>query len=184
LHYTPSLPPTPTSVVSRKTHGSAGDFDIDLPLAEIRGVECRTTGQTGTVGFDYKVVFTFVNNLLPTTGCGTAGTAGGTVVAGPAANQCTENLNGLPNSQYTTVTLNGVSDVAGNNGPVSAVMGLLVGDTTADGSVNSADIGQTKSQSGHTVTSSNFREDVTVDGSIDSADIGLVKSKSGTGLPQ
>jgi hypothetical protein len=79
--------------------------------------------------------------------------------------------------------LNGVTDVASNNGPVSAVMGLLVGDTTADGSVNSADIGQTKSQSGHLVTSSNFREDVTVDGSINSADIGLVKSKSGTALP-
>jgi hypothetical protein len=49
--------------------------------------------------------------------------------------------------------------------------------------VNSADIGQTKSQSGQSVTSSNFREDVNADGFINSADIGLVKSRSGTALP-
>ena len=62
-------------------------------------------------------------------------------------------------------------------------MGVLVGDTTGDRSVNSADISQTKSQSGQAVTTSNFREDVTADGSINSADISLVKSKSGTALP-
>jgi hypothetical protein len=60
---------------------------------------------------------------------------------------------------------------------------FLAGDTTADGLVNSADISQTKSQSGHVVTSSNFREDVSVDGDLNSADISLVKSKSGTALP-
>jgi hypothetical protein len=47
-----------------------------------------------------------------------------------------------------------------------------VGDTNADGFVNSADIGQTKSQSGNTVSSSNFREDLNADGFINSADIG------------
>ena len=44
-----------------------------------------------------------------------------------------------------------------------ARMDVLVGDTTADRSVNSADISQTKSQSGHPVTGSNFRQDVTAD---------------------
>ena len=58
-------------------------------------------------------------------------------------------------------------------------MDLLVGDTNADGFVNSADISQTKSQSGQSVTGSNFREDVNADGFINSADISLVKSKSG-----
>ncbi len=66
---------------------------------------------------------------------------------------------------------------------LSPPWGLLIGDTTGDGSVNAGDIGQTKSQSGQPVTGSNFREDVTVDGSINAGDIGLVKSKSGTGLP-
>jgi hypothetical protein len=62
-------------------------------------------------------------------------------------------------------------------------MGVLIGDTTGDGGVNSADISQTKSQSGAPVTATNFREDVTLDGNINSADISLVKSRSGTALP-
>jgi hypothetical protein len=62
-------------------------------------------------------------------------------------------------------------------------MRVLVGDTNADTFVNSADIGQTKSQSGQAVSTSNFREDVNVDGFVNSADIGLAKSKSGTALP-
>lgn len=62
-------------------------------------------------------------------------------------------------------------------------MSVLVGDTNADGFVNSADISQTKSQSGNAVTNANFREDVNADGFINSADISLVKSKSGTVLP-
>ena len=60
----------------------------------------------------------------------------------------------------------------------SVTAGILIGDTNGDGTVNVADIGQTKSQSGHTVTSFNFREDVTVDGSINVADIGLVTDAS------
>jgi len=70
-----------------------------------------------------------------------------------------------------------------NTYDTSVQMGVLIGDTTGDGFVNSADISQTKSQSGNAVTSSNFREDVNVDGFINSADISLVKSKSGTALP-
>jgi len=55
-------------------------------------------------------------------------------------------------------------------------------DVTADRFVDSADIGQTKSQSGKAVTSSNFREDLNSDGLVDSADISFAKSKSGTAL--
>jgi len=62
-------------------------------------------------------------------------------------------------------------------------MSVLDGDTNADRFVDSADIAQTKSQSGNAVKQSNFREDVNVDGFLDSADIALVKSKSGTALP-
>jgi hypothetical protein len=60
---------------------------------------------------------------------------------------------------------------------------FLAGDTNADAFVNSADISQTKSESGHTVTNSNFREDLNVDGFLNSADISLVKGQSGTALP-
>ncbi len=160
-----------TDVVSRQTHGSAGDFDIDL-MPPAAGIECRNPSN-GT----YRVVFTFSN---PITGCGVANV--GTVSAGPNANQCTVQASGLTNGQHTTVSLTGVVDSQANTGSFSATMGLLIGDTNADTFVNSADIGQTKSQSGQPVTGSNFREDVNVDGFLNSADIGLVKSKSGTSL--
>ena len=62
-------------------------------------------------------------------------------------------------------------------------MGILVGDTTANGTVNSSDISQTQSQSGQSPTLNNFREDVTVSGLINSSDISLVQSQSGMALP-
>src|SRR5437870_57258 len=45
-----------------------------------------------------------------------------------------------------------------------ARMDVLLGDTTANGSVNSSDISQTKAQSGTVASSSNFRTDVTING--------------------
>jgi len=181
----PPAPPPPTSVVSRKVHGTAGQKDILLPLTGTRGVECRTPGNTGTTGVDYKVVFTFPNNI---TNCGTAGTAGGTVVPGPNANQCTENLNGLADQQYTTISLNGVSDVAGSSGTViGPQMGLLVGDVNANGLVNSTDTSQVQAQSGQPVTGNlgtgNYRKDVNANGLINSTDTSIVQSKSGAGFP-
>ncbi|MEY2546118.1 MAG: hypothetical protein QOG48_1235 [Verrucomicrobiota bacterium] len=170
----PSAPlPMLVSVVSRKSHGAAGNFDVDLtPPAS--GIECRSGGANG----DYTMIFTFSN---PVTSCGVA--SSGTATNGPNPNQCTVQLTGVPNAQYKTVQLTGVVDNNAQALNASGTMGVLLGDTTADKNVNSSDISQTKSQSGQFVTSANFREDVTVDGNLNSSDIGLVKSKSGTGLP-
>jgi len=176
------IPPV-ASVVSRKVHGGAGTGDIPLPLTGTRGVECRSPGQTGTTGVDYKVVFTFVNNI---TNCGTAGTAGGSVVSGPNVNQCTENLTGIPDAQYTTVTLNGVVDAAGNNGPVSAVMGLLVGDVNASGIVTSGDTNLCKAQALQPVTfgpTGNFRNDINASGAITTGDVNIIKGNALHQLP-
>jgi hypothetical protein len=62
-------------------------------------------------------------------------------------------------------------------------MGVLLGDTTGNGAVNSSDISQTQSQSGLALSNSNFREDVTVNGAINSSDISTVQVQSGTALP-
>jgi len=173
--------PVPVSVVSRKVHSTAGTFDIPLPLTGTRGVECRSPGQTGTSGVDYKVVFTFPNNI---TTCGIAGTPGGSVSSGPNPNQCTENLTGVPNAQYITVTLNGVVDsIAGNVGNVSATMGVLIGDVNASGLVDSGDVFLVRQQTGQTANASNFREDVNASGLIDSGDVFLTRQQTGTSLP-
>lgn len=76
-----------------------------------------------------------------------------------------------------TIGLTNARDSLNNfSSTVSPPMNVLIGDTNWDGAVNSADISQTKSQSGNGVTASNLREDVTADGAINSADISLVKS--------
>ena len=62
-------------------------------------------------------------------------------------------------------------------------MGVLLGDTSGNGTVNATDVSQTKLQSGQPVTSANFREDVNANGSINATDVSSVKLKSGTSLP-
>jgi hypothetical protein len=189
------------SVVSRMTHGSITTppfFDITLPLpvgTMPRGIECRSSSSLGAG--NYTLVFTFSNNLTsvgtatvtghdPSTGTGMVSSTaiGPNASHNLAANQCAVNLTNVSNAQYITVTLNSVVDTAGNNvNVVSPQFGVLIGDTSGDGFVNSADISQTKSQSGQSVDSSTFREDVNTDGFLNSTDISLVKSKSGTALP-
>lgn len=171
------------SVTSEMTHGSAGTFDIDLPLTGSAGIECRSSSSLGAG--HYKMIFTFMNTLQSVASASVAsGTgSGSSSTIGPNSNQYTVNLTGVTNAQNVTVSLTGVVDSTGAIGNFSRTMGVLIGDTNADGSVNSGDIAQTKSRSGQVVGSTNFRSDVTVDGNLNSADIGLVKSKSGTALP-
>jgi hypothetical protein len=164
------------SAASRKVHGSGGpSFDVNRPLAGKPGIECRSGGAGG----NHTLVYKFQN---PITNCGLVSGASGSAAPGSDPTECVANVSGLPDAQYSTVTLQGVSDSSATFN-VSATLGVLPGDTTGNGSVNSSDISQTQSQSGQTLTSGNFREDVTVNGLINSSDIGFVQSKSGTALP-
>jgi hypothetical protein len=163
-----------TSVVSRKTHGSAGTFDVDLPQTSKAGIECRSGGASD----EYTLVFTFAQNVIVPDATVSTGT-GMVTSFSVAGNTVTANLTGVVSGQRIVVTLVSVNDGT-NISDVQATMDVLVGDTTATGAVNSSDIAQTQSQSGQPVTAANFREDVTANGSINSSDIALVQSKSGT----
>src|SRR5207247_1573010 len=156
-------------------------FDINLPLTGARGVECRR----GTTPGNYTLVFTFANNLVSVgsaglvTGFGSVSSSG----IGPNPNQYTVNLINVTNQQYLSVALLNAKDRTGAIGDVvGPQMGVLVGDTTSNGLVNSSDISQTQSQSGQPITISNFREDVTVNGLINSSDISTVQQNSGMAL--
>ena len=94
----------------------------------------------------------------------------------------TVNLTNVSNVQTLSVNIIGVNDGSTTEN-ISVPMGVLIGDSTGNRSVNSTDISQVKSQSGQPVTISNFRQDVTANGSINASDLSLVKSKSGTGIP-
>jgi hypothetical protein len=169
-----------TAAVSRKTHGSAGTFDINLPVTGSPGVECRTGGASG----NHTLVVGFSHSVVSGSASVTSGT--GSVVGGPTfdANTMTVQLTGVANAQTVAVSLNNVTDDIGGVLPNKVVnVNFLVGDTTANKSVNASDVAQTKSRSGSAVTLSTFRNDVTATGSINSSDVALVKTRSGTAVP-
>jgi hypothetical protein len=179
---------TVISQVSRKSHGTAGPFDINLPLTGTPGIECRSGGPSS----DHSIVVTFSSNVAVngnpqaavTLGTGMIGSDGnsngGMVLVN--GNTVTIPLTSVGNEQTINVTLFGVNYGAGNMNLVIP-MSLLLGDTTANGVVNASDITQTKSKVGQSVNVSNFREDVTVGGAINGADVSLVKASGHTALP-
>jgi hypothetical protein len=171
----PSAPlPTLVSVVSRKTHGSVGDFDIDLTPPTL-GIECRSGGPNS----DYTMVFTFSN---PITSCGVA--SSGTASTGPNQNQCTVQLTGVPNQQYTTVQLTGVIDNNANTVDAAGTMGVLVGDVNASKGVDGNDVSAVQSHTRQPVNSDAMaRFDVNASGAIDGNDVSLTQSHTRTSLP-
>ena len=164
---------------SRKTHGTKGDFDINLPLTGV-GIECRS-GLTR-----YTTVFAFNEEV---TGADSAASSCGTVssiTVDPAnAHSLLVSFNGATcNAQTVTVTLTNVHDSVGNSlGSASASVGILVGDVLGAGHVGNGDIGNVQSHLGQRIDSSNFRDDVTIDGRINNQDVQAVRSHRGESLP-
>ena len=178
----------PTSVVSRKTHGGAGNFDIDLPLSGLPGtlgVECRTGGATNDYSLAVSYPATVTVNGNPqaqvTSGSGAIGSGGisnaGIVVV--SDNTVTIPLTNITNGQPINVTLYGVN----GGGDLVIPMGVLVGDINENHGVNASDVSLTKSLVGSPVDATTFRADVNANGSINASDVSLVKSKSGTAIP-
>jgi glucose/arabinose dehydrogenase len=175
------LSPMLLSAASRKTHAGV-PFDIGLPLTGAPGIECRSGGPSGI----YTMIFKFA---LPVSSVGGASVSGIGSVSSRMIDisntrQYIVNLTGVANVQYLKVALSNVIDVAGNVASTASVtMGVLAGDATANGMVNSSDISKVQSQSGQLAAANNFRDDATVNGIINSSDIALVQSQSGMALP-
>ncbi len=163
------------NAVSRQTHGSAGVFDIPLPITGTVAIEPRME--------PYSIVVTLPAAVTAPGSATVSPSGSGSTAIGADNTQVVVSLSSVPNAQHLVITLNGVVAGAVTYNNLTVPMDLLQGDTTTDGAVNSADIGLTKSKSGQAVAAGNFMNDVNHDGSLNSADIGYVKSKSGTALP-
>jgi hypothetical protein len=171
------------SVVSRKVHGSAGTFDVNLPLTGPRGIECRSGGANG----DYTMIFTFASpltNVGGTSVTGGTGTVSSSAINSADSHQYNVNLTGVTNAQVITVSLSNVNDSAGNSSSIlSASMGVLLGDVNASGRVDAADVSLVRQQTLQPASSSNFREDVNGSGRIDAADVSITRQQTLTMLP-
>ena len=170
-------PPQPTAAFSRKTHGAAGPFDIDLMPFSTAGVECRSGGASGI----YQMIVQFANPVTVTSASliGGSGSVSGFSVSGATV---TVDLMNITNVQTVFMKLTGVNDGV-LSGDVPVAMGVLIGDTTGNRVANASDVSQAKLQSGQPISTSNFRNDITVNGSINASDVSSVKLSSGTALP-
>jgi dockerin type I repeat protein len=162
----------PISADSLKTHAGA-PFAIALPLRGNPGIECRSGGPSG----DYLIIIEFAEDFTFNSADvidGTGEVATSTSV-GPA--QVFLELTGVTNMQTITIAL------FADSGDIGIRMGVLLGDTSGNGTVNSTDVSQTKLRSGQAVGEFNFRSDVNANGAINATDVSTVKLRSGSSLP-
>jgi hypothetical protein len=173
------FPSAPVAIraVSRKTHGTAGDFNIVLSGGGTPGIENRV----GPVAGQHKIVVTFEDDVTLSSASITSG-SGRVDNFSVSGTQVTVNLSGVANAQTVTINLGNVTDGV-NTGDMSISMSVLAGDTTGNGAVSSSDVSQTRLHAGQSVTSANFRTDINTNGLINATDVSLVKSNSGTALP-
>ena len=177
LSVTPSAS-TPFALVSaqsRKTHGSAGVFDLLIDTQQVQiTVEPRDIGSGHTIAYQFNG---------PVSDAGSAGiTPVGSATATSLDNEVIVTLTNIPDNQRATVTLGNVNG-SFNPNPPSLSLGFLIGDVNNTRSVNASDISAVKARSGQTTDGSNFKFDVNATGSVNSSDISAVKARSGLTLP-
>ena len=174
----PCAPLQAANAVSRKTHGSAGVFDLALPLTGEPAVESRETGGS------HLIVITFSNPPVSGTASVTSGV--GAVASAPvfAGNTMTLNLSGVADAQKLTLTLRDVTDTFAQVMPETPVsVNFLAGDVNGSKQVNAGDVSLTKRDAGAALDSMNFTADVNASGGINAADISRVKANAGRSVP-
>jgi len=167
------VPVQALNAISRKGHGPAGTFDIDLPFTGEPGVECRASGENN----NHQVVLLFPQRVTYS-GASAAPEPGGTAEVDSTstnANEVIVNLKNVSDAQTLTITLHNVN----NQADVTIPMRIVAGDTNADTRVNVGDTNQTKSNSGSLTNEGNFRTDVNLDGRINVGDANFVKAQAG-----
>ena len=168
--------PDLVSAVSRKTHGTAGTFDIDL-MSPAAGIECRSGGANG----DFQIVVSFATSIVNFNSATVSGT-GSVSTAVASSNQIFVNLTGVTNAQRLSVNLLAVNDGT-KTADYSVQMGVLLGDVNARGTVDGNDVSAVQSQTRQAVTNGNFRADVNANGLIDGNDVSMTQGQTRTSLP-
>ncbi|NLX21574.1 MAG: hypothetical protein GXY55_07865 [Phycisphaerae bacterium] len=167
--------PTLVFADSRRAHGSAGVFDLDLlspvgvaPVA----VECRSNApSTALLTFNKPV---YAPGGLP----GAASLAGGGTlsVLSLADYELIVDLADVPDGARSTLSFPGIVDGEGNAALDTLCFGRLTGDVTGDGAVNIFDLVQVRNRLNQSVGLASMRTDVTGDGAINIFDLVQVRN--------
>jgi hypothetical protein len=168
------------SVVSRKTHGAAGDLDVPIDIDAL--IDGSPSVESRNVGSGHKLLLNF---NVPIFSVGlvslTDPMSGGLCCVNPAYNgfDTTLSIVNLSSAQRLTVSLEAFN---GGGSGASFPIVFMPGDVTSSRRVNAADISAVKARTG-AANASNARFDINLDGTISSSDTSIVKSKSGTVVP-
>lgn len=157
------------SAASRLTHGSAGTFDVAMPLTGTSGVEDRSAST-------YNAVFTFDNPVTS----GQVLVESGTATVGSitfSGNSMTAQLTGVTSAEVVTLRVQNINGDGLQHGDVP--FGFLVGDINANRVVDQPDQQALKAAKGQPVTSSNFRNDLNLSGVVDKPDLQLLQANKG-----
>lgn len=169
----PSAVLTLTRAVSRLTHGSAGDFDIEMPLTGTSGVEDRSSNA-------YSAVFTFdspVTSGEVTVLSGTA-TVGAITFSG---NEMRVQLTGVTSAEIVTLRAQNINGDGQPHGDVP--FGFLTGDIDGSRLVDRTDVNQAAADRGQVVTSANFRDDMNLNGRVDKQDKQIASANKRHSIP-
>jgi hypothetical protein len=172
------IPPTLNAVQSRKTHGSAGTFDLLITAQAITGpvtVEPRAIGAGHLVVFQFDRAITSVGTVT----CVDSNSV--TCSAGAQANgsEVRVTITGLADNRRVTVSLTDVN-VAGAN--FSSSLGFSTGDNDSSRNVTASDILRAKGRLSLGADGTNFLFDIDLTGVISQGDIDAVKANAGTEL--
>jgi hypothetical protein len=171
----------PVSAVSRKTHGTAGTFDIDLPLSGSVGEETRSGGIPSG---NHTIVVTFPSSISAVASATCAGNAATTNISTTSITNDTVTVNctGVPNAQRIAINLLGVND--GNNvGNVSIPMDVLLGDVNLSRRTDAGDVTQVRNRTVSIPDATTFRYDVNASGRTDAGDVTTTRNATVTVLP-
>jgi alpha-tubulin suppressor-like RCC1 family protein len=170
-----------TTVVSRKTHGAAGAFNLTIDTAQ--PIAGAITLEPRAIGAGHNVVFVF-NGPISVTGTVSVKDAANNSVGSASAvangHEVTVNLTGIADGQRVTVSLANVNNTAVSP---SASIAFLGGDVDASRSVTSADILRSKGRAAQAANSANYLFDTDASGTIDTNDTSAVKQRAGLALP-
>ena len=161
------------SAASRLTQGSAGTFDIDMPLSGTSGVEDRDPAGS------FLAVFTFDAAVTS----GNAQVVGGTATAGTptfSGNEMRVPLTNVADVQTVTVEVSGVN---GGGATSDVDFGFLIGDVDGNRTVEKADDNIIQADRNQPVTGSNFRADINLSGVVEKPDHLEVKNHAHHSLP-
>ncbi len=173
-----AVPPLIEAAVSRKAHGTAGEFAVNVLAAN--AVEGRRDGPTTLmVTFDQPIQG--LGGLDHSDVALSSGTVSGLEIDD---SRLTIQMSGAVNTQPLTVAFPGIAGLGGQVCEQSLCLGVLAGDATGDRTVNVLDLVQVRNVLNQVPTQSTFTRDVTADGAVNVLDLVAIRNVLNTALTE